>query len=129
MLKTVYAREYGIIPDTREDSTKAFELILKENIKDTLFIIDKGRYDFYSDKAEHMEFYLSNSDVSMPKCFAIVMRGMCNIDFDGNGAEFIFHGQVLPVFIDNSTNITLLFRAFILIRAFASQGMIIISSC
>ncbi len=106
-MKTLYAREYGVVPDTLSDSTQAFERMLAENVRDTRFILEKGRYDFFGEHAKSMAYSLSNTDIFGPKRCAVLFRDMHNIDFVGNGAEFVFHGQVQPFTIDRSSNISL----------------------
>ncbi len=107
MKKIIHARNFGVIPDTGLDCTESFRNLLEENPEDTVLIIEKGRYDFYSEKAEKEMLYLSNTNCDQPQNLAIILRNMHNTDFEGNGSEFIFHGQVLPFTVDNSNDIAL----------------------
>ena len=52
--KTVYMRDYGIVPDTQENLSakmqEALTLIKQENEgKNVTLVFEKGRYDFHTD--------------------------------------------------------------------------------
>lgn len=104
-MKTIYAREYGIRSDMGEDSTALFAAMLKEGTSDTSFILDCGRYDFYSDRAAKREYYLSNTDVIPLRNISVLLKDMKNVVLDGMGSEFVFHGQTIPITVDKCDNV------------------------
>ena len=86
--------------------TAAFvKAIASMNEGDTLLLEDK-EYHFYPDGAYEKEYYISNNDFGV-KPIALPIINKKGITIEGNGAELIFHGIVMPVAIDGSENITL----------------------
>lgn len=67
----------------------------------------KDRYDFYPTDAQQREYYVSNHDQNQPKKIGICIEDCNNLTIDGNGSDFIFHGQMLPLAVVNSSNTTL----------------------
>jgi hypothetical protein len=67
----------------------------------------KGRYDFYADSAWQAVYYMSNTNTINPRKLGILVKNKQQVVIDGQGSEFIFHGHMQPVTIDNSENITL----------------------
>lgn len=65
-----------------------------------------GTLHFYKKFAFEKEYYISNNDYSK-KSIIFPLIGMKDITIDGEGAELLFHGTVLPFVIDNSQNITI----------------------
>lgn len=75
-----------------------------ENI--TLEFSDK-RYDFHPEEATKREYYISNHDQVNPKIIGINIENIDNLTIEGGGAEFVFHGRMLPIVISNSENSTI----------------------
>jgi hypothetical protein len=68
--------------------------------------IERGTYHFYPQKAYEKYCYITNHDDGLRSTpFPII--GMSNLEIDADSAEFIFHGLMLPVIIENSENIRL----------------------
>lgn len=67
----------------------------------------KARYDFYPNDVMQREYYVSNHDQGQPKVTGICLEQWDNLTLDGKGSEFVFHGQMLPIAIVNSSNVTL----------------------
>lgn len=105
--------EYGLNPNTGADSSPLFKNAIEElqqkidTHKITLIKLAPGRYDFYPDNAAVREYYISNHDQDNPKQVGIPFENMKNIIFDGQGAELIFHGRMLPISLLHSENVTL----------------------
>ena len=53
------------------------------------------------------EYYISNHDQDNPKHVAIAIDDSDNVTIDGGGADFIFHGTMLPVAVTGSANVSL----------------------
>ncbi len=83
---------------------RLFEEAKKNNY--TKIEFQKGTYHVYSDHAFEKYCFISNHD-SGPRKIAFSILGFKNLEIDGGGAEFIMHGLVIPVAIENSTNITI----------------------
>lgn len=93
-MKKIYAKSYGILPDTGKDYTQEISRMLLENKSDSVFILEKGRYDFWSDNANKRPFAYSNTDFSDSVNIAVLFEDMENVAFDGSGADLRFHGQM-----------------------------------
>lgn len=106
-MKMVNCSNYNVLPDTKKDCTQLFVEMFNQNMEDTKFILKEGRYDFYCENAIQKEYYLSNSNPENPRKLAMLLKKMKNIVFDGNDSEFIFHGQVLPITVDECENVTI----------------------
>lgn len=64
-----------------------------------------GTCHLYPDGAQVRNYYISNNDPGdKPVAFPLV--GRKNITIDGEGADLIFHGRILPFAVDSSANVT-----------------------
>ena len=72
---------------------------------DTLLIGD-GKYDMRVEGAYVRHYYISNNDHGI-KPIALPIINKENISIIGEGAELVFHGEILPVVVDGSKNIKL----------------------
>ncbi|MBO5251613.1 MAG: alpha-1,3-galactosidase B [Bacteroidaceae bacterium] len=103
---------YQIVPDTKENLSGKMQEALNtiqatygtENI---VLKFEKGRYDFYPEGAAQKEYYISNHDQPNPKSVGLALEGWKQLTVDGAGADFIFHGRMLPVSLIESENCTL----------------------
>ena len=94
------AASYGIVPDTDVsglvmqmlDKVKADAAGRKATIR-----FAPGTYHFYPDGAVHKEYYISNHDQYADRAVGIAIEGFRGLTFDGCGADFIFHGRMLPM--------------------------------
>ncbi len=96
----------------KENSKDLHEILLRTKSmicdKDKIIIrFETGRYDFYPADAQIREYYISNHDQDQPKKVGICIEDWNNLTIDGNNSDFIFHGQMLPVAIVNSSNVIL----------------------
>ena len=110
--KIVKMRDYGIVPDTKENLSgkmqEALEVIKAASEgKDVTLLFEKGRYDFYSEGAALKEYYVSNHDQPNPKAIGLALENWENLTLDGAGADFIFHGRMLPLSLISSDNTVL----------------------
>ena len=87
-----------ILDEVKQEIKPGDEVVLK---------FAPGRYDFHPADAPKRVYYVSNHDQPQPKAVGICLEGWENLVLDGNGAEFIFHGQMLPVSLIGSRNVTL----------------------
>ena len=109
---TVNMRDYGIVPDTKENlSAKMQEALTaikqaNEGKKVTL-LFEKGRYDFHVEGAFQKEYYISNHAQPNPKPVGLALEDWKNLTLDGGGADFYFYGRMLPMSLVRSENTTL----------------------
>jgi len=101
--------DFGLKPGSKENAIPAIIKALDECKKhpNSTLKFEKGRYDFLIDPAHTREYFESNTTNDDPKNLAILIEGFTGLTLDGNGSEFIFHGAIQPITIDNSENITI----------------------
>lgn len=109
--KVFNVREYGIEPNG-ENLSPLFENLLQDvaeykGDKPIVVRFDSGTYHFYDLGAFSREYYISNHDQINPKKVGIALEHLKNLTFDGQGANFVFHGRMLPLSLINSENCTL----------------------
>lgn len=69
-------------------------------------IFKKGIYHFYPDRAAGFYHEITNHDNGFYR-FAFSICNFNRLEIDGQGSEFIFHGQMIPFLIQQSSNIVL----------------------
>lgn len=104
---------FGLKPDTHKNASPVLQKALskiKAECKDGEAVIlrfSEGRYDFHEKGAAVREYYISNHDQDNPKKVGIALEDMKNLTLDGQGAQFVFHGRMLPVSLLRSENCSL----------------------
>ena len=96
------AKDFGIVPNTGKDMTQAFANALSKikteaDDKAAVLRLEAGDYDFFYDKANVRELYVSNHDQDNPKHVAIIIEDMENFTLDGGGASIHMNGRMLPI--------------------------------
>lgn len=109
---TINMADYGVKPDRKENVAakidKALTKIKKEHGNDMVTIVfAKGRYDFHEKGAVSRELFISNHDQDNPKSIGLNIDSWDNLTIDGGGADFMFHGRMLPIVVTGSDNFTL----------------------
>lgn len=105
--KRVEAAQWGLLPDTGRDSTARFQTLLDANPENTEMNLLPGRYDFFPEFAQKRQFAMSNSDEDGPRTCALLLEGKRRVVLNGNGATFVFHGQMMPITMDRCSGIVL----------------------
>ena len=112
-MRVYEASRMGLKPNSSHDAGMMMKRILKtiqqEYVEGDSVVLRfaPGRYDFYEKGASIREYFISNHDQRNPKMVGIPLEGMKHFTLDGGGAEFVFHGRMLPVSLVNSSNCTL----------------------
>lgn len=112
-LKVYEMSSFGLKANTNKNASPVLQKALqkiKANYKEGDSIVIRfaeGQYNFYEKGAAIREYYISNHDQDNPKKVGIALEEMKNLTLDGNGAQFIFHGRMLPVSLLHSTNCSL----------------------
>ncbi|WP_322973513.1 hypothetical protein [Pedobacter sp. PLR] len=102
---------YGIKPNTGENISPLLGELLKEiksktTDQDAIVIqFQKGKYNFHPEGALKREYYISNHDQNNPKTVGIELDHFKNITLDGNGADLMFHGRMIPLALIESQNV------------------------
>ncbi len=111
--RVYHAASFGIVPNTAKSQSavmaKAIETIRSEMEKGdkATLILGEGRYDFHPDDAVRREYYVSNHDQTNPKCVGVPLEDLHDFVLDGQGAELVFHGSMMPLSLVRSTSCTL----------------------
>ncbi|WP_111708848.1 right-handed parallel beta-helix repeat-containing protein [Lutibacter citreus] len=85
---------------------------------------EKGTYHFYPDRGLEFYVHISNhNDEVIRTSFPI--NGFENLTIDGQGSTFIFHGVMIPFFINDSKNITVKNLTVDWAESFHSEGKIV----
>lgn len=100
--------DFGVRPGRKSDSTaplsKALERIGAATGKtDVTLRFEPGVYHFYPEKAVGKTYFISNHDQTPTKTVGIDLDGWTSLTIEGSGAEFVFHGRMLPIALVNST--------------------------
>ncbi|MCG6188388.1 alpha-1,3-galactosidase-related protein [Maribellus maritimus] len=72
-----------------------------------ILVFKPGTYHFYPEGCEQRNYFESNTTDINPRICAFLFEGAKNLVVEGNGSNFIFHGQMQPFTFDNCENITL----------------------
>lgn len=92
--------------------------------KATKLVIPKGTYHFWPNLASEKYIFISNNDEGL-KRNVFDLSGIRNLEIEGQGSEFIFHGFVCPFLLDNSKNIKINNLSIDYVRTFHSEGKIV----
>ncbi len=103
----VNVADFGLRPDSKENAVPVVIRALERCKKHERSVLQftKGRYDFYYTLSHTREYFESNTTNDAPKNLAILIEKCKELTLEGNGSEFIFHGPIQPITVDNSENI------------------------
>lgn len=103
----VNVADFGLRPDSKENAVPVVIRALERCKKHEKSVLqfNKGRYDFYFTLGHTREYFESNTTNDAPKNLAILIEKCKELTLEGNGSEFIFHGPIQPITVDNSENI------------------------
>lgn len=87
-------------------------------------VVPKGRYEFYPDYANERYVFISNNDEGL-KRVVFLWDELKNVELDGQGSEFVFHGYTCPFVLSRCENVV--FKNFSIDwdRPFHSEGEIL----
>ncbi len=102
---------------------KCLDDLAGEVADSTIINFSEGTYHFYPDLGYDEYCFISNNDEGL-KRVAFLLKNCGNIEIDGHGAKFVFHGFINPFLISGSSGVT--FRNFTVdcARPFHSEGII-----
>ena len=97
------ASDYGIVPNKGKNTSPLMDKLIKKVQKEqkagikSIIRLKPGRYDFHETGATQRTYYISNHDQTNPKRVGIALEEMSNVILDGQGAQLVFHGRMLPI--------------------------------
>lgn len=98
-------RDFELTDDHAFNIFNALCYCKKHNEKELIF--EKKTYELYQEKASESLLCISNHDVYGLKRIAFLIEEMDNFTVDGNGADFLIHGSMIPFAVKKSKNICL----------------------
>ncbi|WP_270087141.1 hypothetical protein [Sphingobacterium sp. SYP-B4668] len=116
--RVITGRSIGIHPNTMQNLIPQIKAFLSRDFgADSIqLVLEKGRYDFFGTSC------FDGKDVTT---IAFDIKHKKNLIIDGQGAEFIFHGQVTPFKLTESSNVRIQNLVIDWDRPYNSQGTII----
>ena len=118
-----HIRDY--ITDPRCASAAVREAFCDLSDGDTLSL-DGMRLEFYPDDCHVRSYHISNNDAGeKPIAFPLICHR--NVTIDGEGADLVFHGRILPFCVDRSEHITIKNLSIDYASAHYSQAEIVAS--
>lgn len=127
-MQILYAKDFGILPNTTQDLTAAFAQLLAAHPTHTTFVLEPGDYHFSSTQAIDADYYISNTDVVNPRQLSMLFKNMSHITLEGNGSRFLYSGQTIPLTADSCDHITFKNLTIDWTIPLSSEGLIV-SSC
>ena len=103
--KRILMENLGVSQD-KDITPIVLEALQQADFKDAILVFPKGTYHFYPERAIGKYHAVTNHDNSY-KYFAFPLIGCTNIEIDGGGSDFIFHGVMTPFLVENSMGIKL----------------------
>lgn len=90
------------------DATPLVRQALAECLRtgDRSIEFEHGRYDFFPDRATEKFLFISNNDDGL-KRIVFPLIDVNDLVIVGNGAQFVFHGEVVPFAVLDSSNVRL----------------------
>lgn len=107
---TLRIKDYGLLPNTRENSIPYIKKCLndaKTHKGGVVVAFEKGRYDFWPEGSTEEKLNISNT-TAVPKVrLAFDFDNMENVTLDCSNSDFIFHNKFQPFTVRNSKDITI----------------------
>lgn len=116
--RVVHLADYGVRPNAFTDGG-AMQMALRKALDevkrmpreadDTLkLVFASGTYHFSPQYADRVQCYISNHDQQpTPRAVGIYLEGMRHVVLEGQEAEFIFAGRMLPIAVAHSSHVVL----------------------
>lgn len=116
--RVITGRSIGVYPNTMQNLIPQIKAFLSRDFgTDSIqLVLEKGRYDFFGTSC------FDGKDITT---IAFDIKHKKNLIIDGQGAEFIFHGQVTPFKLTESSNVRIQNLVIDWDRPYNSQGTIV----
>jgi hypothetical protein len=106
--KVICVTDFGIRPGSRLNAVKAVRAAIDACRKEAsaTLVFHKGRYDFWPQHCEEIEYYESNTTDNNPKICPVVLKGIKGLTIEGSGSEFVCHGRMQPLTLEDCEGVT-----------------------
>lgn len=103
-----FGNDFGITPNIQADQSAAMNKALTalRAAPGSSLTLEKGTYHFHRSGALLRHFHPSNHDQPDWQPVSLPLVDLHNITIDGAGSLFLFHGQVMPMLIQDSSQLT-----------------------
>lgn len=106
------ATSYGVVPNVKTDMAPLIAEMLNRIKEDAMgnaatIRFAPGVYHFYPAGSVKKEYYISNHDQHAERAVGIAIEEFEGLVLDGRGADFIFHGRMLPISVVGTSNCVL----------------------
>lgn len=111
--RTYDLAQMGLKADSKKNASPILQRVINRikaecNPEDSIILrFTEGKYFFHETESAVRTYYISNHDQTNPKKVGIELEGFKHFTLEGNGAELIFHGRMLPLALLHSENCTL----------------------
>ena len=118
--------QLGARPNDGQDATPAVRAALQalQGERNASLSFAPGRYDFWPDRAAEEYLFISNNDESL-KRIAFLVDGCHGLEIDGQGAQFVFHGLIMPFHLRDSSHVRLTNFSIDWARTFHSEAQVL----
>ncbi len=106
--------DFGVKPNSFGDATPGVQQAIAacKGKPGATLVFPQGRYDFWPEKAERREYFISNTSTesecpSKIKTIGLLFENMNDLTIDGNNSLFVFHGKMITFAFSNCNNIKL----------------------
>ncbi len=106
-------------------TTTLYERLVDDGkLENKTIVFDKGEYHFYPEMAYEQFCHISNHNDIVAR-IALPIIGAKNLTIDGGGSKFIIHGRMIPIWIENSEDVTIKNLTIDYAETFHSEGVVI----
>lgn len=121
------AADFGIKPGTEDAAPKVSRLLekVKQSGKAVELVFPKGTYHFYPESAQAHRIYISNHDQRNEHRVGLPLVGLKDFTLRADGCQFVFHGEMLPVLLQDSAGTTCQGFSISYATPFSAEGKIV----
>lgn len=121
------AADSGIVPGTGDISPKVLQVLekVKRSGKAVELVFPKGTYHFYPESAQTHRIYVSNHDQRPERRVGLPLVGLKDFTLRADGCRFVFHGEMLPVLLQDSEGTTCQGFSISYATPFSAEGKIV----
>ena len=124
--RQLLAADFGLKPDSGADAAPGIRNAINSARSQGggKLVFAAGRYDIYPESASEKYLFVSNNEEGL-KRIGFPLTDLKDVEIDGQGAQFFFHGPMVPFLIENSTGVTIKNLSFDFVRPFQSEGKVL----
>ena len=129
-MRTVFARDFDLLPADDRGFTKRLNALLDDLRSEpgVTLRFEPGTYHFYPDGAPVETLCIPNHHLDGERSIVFHLGDMVDFTLDGGGAEFLFHGELLPFYCARTRGLRLRRFTVDFPRPVLSQGRVLKSA-